>query len=228
MAHQGSRAVSFPTAVVDLRPVAAGYDNALAWLAKYRWLKPLGIPVARWTRRLVVHVQRIHRQTFGERTPNEHELVCLWVRNGGNEDSDGVRFQTRWNADSALLNVKTAEGLWFGARAGDPGQNLDRTSADVSLPAGGASEFVGQYVALAVKYKDDEHAYIVTPENHQHYQNQGHTWRAPSDAIAPGLHVVDVAFRSHEGGASLLRLTVMNPGRGAELVVQIQAGQMAP
>ena len=120
-AHVRRHQVTFPTAVVDLRPAAARFDNALAWLARFRVLKTMSVPVARWTRRLVVHVHQIHRQTFAAGTADQHELICLCVSNGGKDDAQGVRFQTRWNAESSLYNVKTSEGLWIGARGDELG-----------------------------------------------------------------------------------------------------------
>lgn len=218
--------VTFPMAVVDLRPAAAGFDNALAWLARFRGLKAMSIPVARWTRRLVVHLHEIHRETFEAGTSNEHELLCLRVTNGGPEDASGVRFQTRWNADSELFNVKTAGGLWMGARAHELGQAGSLASEETCLVGGGSSHFVGQFAGLAVKYFDDEHAYVITPDNYQQFGSPQQSWRWPASAIAPGLHLVDVAFRSREGGGAIVRLNVMNPGRGANLGVQVAVGQL--
>ena len=220
--------VTFPMAVVDLRPATAGFDNALAWLARFRGLKAIGLPVARWTHRLVLHLHPVHRETFAAGTSDEHELLCLRVSNGGTEDALGVRFQTRWNAESELFNVTTAEGLWMGARANELGQDGSFASEETSLVGGGSPHFVGQFVGLAVKYFDDEHAYVVTPENYRQFRSQPRTWRWPSGAIAPGLHLVDVAFRSHGGGAAIIRLKVMNPGRGANLGAQLAVGQLVP
>ena len=187
MAQRNGRAiprpeVTFPMAVVDLRPAAAGFDNALAWLARFRGLKAMSIPVARWTRRLVVHLHQIHRETFEAGTSNEHELLCLRVTNGGTGDASGVRFQTRWNADSELFNVKTVGGLWMGARAHELGQAGCLASEDTCLVGGGSSHFVGQFAGLVVKYFDDEHAYVITPDNYQQFGSPQRSWRWPAGA----------------------------------------------
>ena len=212
----------FPTAVVDLRGAVAGFDNTLAWLARTRGLKAVGAPLARWSRRVVVHVHQIHSQTFDPDTPHEHQMLRLWVSNGTPEDAHGVRFQTRWHDVSPLLNVRTEDGLWLGGGDHTHGQEQGGASQEVDLQARGYM----QYVGLAVKYLDDHHAYMVTPENHRRLLNERTTWRWPSQAIAPGLHMVDIAFRSREGGSALLRLKIMNPGRGANLSAHLTTGQL--
>ena len=88
-----------------------------------------------------------------------------------------MRFQTRWNAESELLNVTTAEGLWMGIRANEPRQDGSFASEETSLVGGGSPHFVGQFVGLAVKKFDDEHAYVVTPENYRQFRSQPWTWR---------------------------------------------------
>ena len=216
------RDVSFPTAVVDLRRPVAGFDNALAWLSRVKGLRALGVPIARWSRRLIVHVHQIHSQTFDPDTVREHQMLRLWVSNGGPEDASGVRFQTRWNSESPLLNVRTEEGLWLGGGDRTARQGPPLVSTEADLPARGYMQFGG----LAVKYFDDHHAYLVTPDNHRRLANERTTWRWPSQAIAPGLHRVDVALRAREGTAALLRLTIMNPGRGANLSAHLTVGQL--
>lgn len=216
------RDVTFPTAVVDLRPVVAGFDNALAWLARAKGLKALGAPIARWTRRLVVHVHQIHSQAFAPDTIDEYQMLRLWVSNGTPEDAHAVRFQMRWHSESPLFNVRTEEGLWLGGGDRAHGQEQSRVSEETDLLARGYMQHAG----LVVKYLDDHHAYLVTPENYHRLANERTTWRWPSQAIAPGLHRVDVAFRSREGGGALLRLKIMNPGRGANLSAHLTAGQL--
>ncbi len=233
MAHDNGRVirrpeVTFPMAVVDLRPAAAGFDSALAWLTRFRGLRAMGIPIARWTRRLVIHVHQIRRETFAAGTADEHELLCLRVSNGGTEDAQGVRFQTRWNADSELFNITTSEGLWMGARADELGQPGSLASEDTCLVGGGSPQFVGQHLGLVVKYFDDEHAYVVTPQNYHQFRSSQRTWRWPSGAIAPGLHLVDIAFRSRDGGGAIIRLKVMNPGQRANLGAHVSVGQLIP
>ncbi len=216
------RDVTLPTTVIDLRPAVAGFDNALAWLARVRGLRTLSAPIARWSRRLVVHVHQIHSQTFAPDTIDEHQMLRLWVSNGTPQDAHDVRFHTRWHSESPLFNARTEEGLWLGGGNRTHGQEQGRVSAETDLLARGYM----QYVGLVVKYLDDHHAYLVTPENHRRFANERTSWRWPSQEIAPGLHRVDVAFRSREGGAALLRLTIMNPGRGANLSAQLTAGQL--
>ena len=238
MAHDGSTAmppvstrvrgtpkrrdVSFPTAVVDLRAPVAGFDNALAWSSRVKGLRALGAPIARWSRRLVVHVHQVHSQTFEPDTVREHQMLRLWVSNGGREDASCVRFQTRWHSESPLFNVRTEEGLWLGGGDHSPGQGPPRVSTETDLIACGTM----QYGGLVVKYLDDHHAYLVTPDNHRRLAQDRTTWRWPSQAIAPGLHRVDVALRAREGTAALLRLTIMNPGRGANLSPHLTVGQL--
>ena len=69
-----------------------------------------------------------------------------------------------------------------------------------------------QYLGLAVKYFDDEHAYVVTPDSYRRFVDDGLTWRWPSTALAPGLHFVDVAFRASNGG-SASPTTSVDPAR---------------
>ncbi len=221
-----NREVTFPTAVVDLRPVAAGFDNALAWLARVKVLRPIGAPVARWTRRLIIHVHQVHRQVFAEQTSNEYTVWSLWLSNGGDNDAPDLRFQTRWNTDSTLFNVKTEAGLWLGAGAWDTSQRQDTLCEATDLNSHGRMRYAG----LAVKYTDDDHAYddhayIVSSET-LHRFTENTTWRWPSQAIGPGLHFVDIAFRSGDGGAAIIRLKVMNPGRNAPLKVHLSTGQL--
>ena len=216
------RDVTFPTALVDLRPVVAGYDHLLAWLARVRGLRVLSAPIARWTRRLVVHVHQIHSETFAPDSVDEYQMLRLWVTNGTADDAHDVRVRLRWHNESPLFNARTEEGLWIGGGDRVRAQGQERVSGEMDLLASGYM----QYVGLAVKYLDDHHAYLVTPENHRRVTNERTTWRRPSQAIGPGLHRVDVAFRSREGGAALLRLHIMNPGRGANLSSHLTAGQL--
>ena len=133
-----------------------------------------------------------------------------------------MRFQTRWHSESPLFNVRTEEGLWLGGGDRSPGQGPPRVSTETDLIACGTM----QYGGLVVKYLDDHHAYLVTPDNHRRLAQDRTTWRWPSQAIAPGLHRVDVALRAREGTAALLRLTIMNPGRGANLSPHLTVGQL--
>ena len=149
-------------------------------------------------------------------------MLQLWVSNGIAESARGVRFQTRWTADGSLLNVKTAPGLWMGGRANESGPSEDGVS-EVDCVGRGRM----QYVGLAVKYLDDHHAYIVTPDEHHRLTADQSTWRWPAGAIGPGLHFVDVAFRSRDGGSAIVRLRVMNPGRGARLKADLSLRQLA-
>ena len=216
------REVTFPTAEFDLRPLVAGFDNALAWLARVQGLKALGAPIARWTRRLVVHVHQIHSQTLAPDAIDEHQMLRLWVSNGTPEGAHAVRFQMRWHSESPLFNVRTEEGLWLGGGDRIQGWEQGRVSGETDLLERGYMQHAG----LVVKYLDDHHAYLVTPENHRRLLNERSTWRWPSQAIAPGLHRVDLAFRSREGRAALLRLKIMNPGRGANLSAHLTTGQL--
>ncbi len=83
-----------------------------------------------------------------------------------------------------------------------------------------------QYLGLAVKYFDDEHAYVVTPDSYRRFVDDGLTWRWPSTALAPGLHFVDVAFRASNGGSALIRLNILNLGRGGPLRADVSIGQL--
>ena len=83
-----------------------------------------------------------------------------------------------------------------------------------------------RYVGLAVKYLDDHHAYVFSPETYARFKYEKASWRWPCQAIAPGLHFVDVAFRSRAGGRAIIRLKVMNPGRGNRLSAYLSAGQL--
>ena len=148
-------------------------------------------------------------------------MWSLWVSNGGTEGARDVQFQTRWSTDSHLFNVRTEEGLWLGARSRNAGQKQDRSSGAVDLPCRGSM----QYVGLVVKYLAEDHAYVVSPETHRWFTRET-TWRSPSQAIAPGLHFVDIAFRSREGNAAIIRLKVMNAGRDAALKVYLSTGQL--
>ena len=216
------RDVILPTTVIDLRPAVAGFDNALAWLARVRGLRTLSAPFARWSRRLVVHVHQIHSLTFAPDTIDEHQMLRLWVSNGTPRMPTMFDFIRAGTASrlSSTRERRRVSGLVVGiARTV---KSRGRVSAETDLLARGYM----QYVGLVVKYLDDHHAYLVTPENHRRFANERTSWRWPSQAIAPGLHRVDVAFRSREGGDALLRLTIMNPGRGANLSAQLTAGQL--
>ena len=232
MAQRGTRSskrdVTFPTAVFNLQPVAAGFDNTLAWLTRMRGLRAIGAPVARWSGRLVMHVHEVHRQVYeAARTEDELEMFCLSLRNGGTQDATGVRFQTRWSADSPLFNVKTTEGQWFGVQAGTPGPAIRHAHDEATLLTRAATSALGGlYAGLVVKYLGDEHAYVISPDSHRHVVGEPQSWRSPSEAIAPGLHHVDVAFRSREGGAAIIRLAITNPGRHAGLGVKLAVGQL--
>ena len=138
------------------------------------------------------------------------------------ETARGVRFQTRWTADASLFNVKTEPGLWLDGRADESGPSEEGVSEVDCVDRGSM-----QYVGLAVKYLDDHHAYVVTPEGPHRQTSEQNTWRWPSAAVGPGLHFVDVAFRSRDGGSAIVRLTVMNPGRGARLKANLLLGQLA-
>ena len=215
------REMTFPTALVDFRLVAAGFDKALAWLSRFRVLNSLTTRVARWTRRLVVHVHQIRGQLFASQTTNEYTVWSVWVSNGGGEDAPDVRFQTRWTTDSDLLNVETDRGLWLGAETPPTGQTADASRETVDLNSQG----VMRYLGIAVKYTGDDHAYVVSPET-LHRFSEDTTWRWPSQAIGPGLHLVDIALRSADGAAALVRLKIMNPGRDAPLKVFLRTGQL--
>ena len=171
---------------------------------------------------MVVHVHEIHSQTFAQDTINEHQMLRLWVSNGTPDDAHAVRFQMRWQGESPLFNVRTEHGLWYGGGDRANGQDQGRVSGETDLLTRGYMQHVG----VVIKYLDDHHAYLVTPENQHRVLNERATWRWPSQAIAPGLHRVDVAFRSREGRAALLRLKIMNPGRGANLSAHLTAGQL--
>lgn len=215
--------VRFPLTIsVDLRPTVARFDSGLAVLSRWWGLRTLGRPLARWTRRLVIDVHKLHRHTMGPRTPEEHEILRLAVSNGLDIDATGVRFQTRWTSDSPLLQIKTEDGLWFGSAAGDMGHATSRMTPEADLLGRGHA----RHLALAVKYLDDHHAYLVTPRSYQRSATQHAAWRWPALAIAPGLHIVDIAFRGDAGGAALIRLKVLNPGRGGRLMVERIAGSL--
>ena len=82
------------------------------------------------------------------------------------------------------------------------------------------------YLGLAVKYPDDEHAYVVTGHGYREFAQQGLTWRCPPAALPPGLHRLDIALRAGRGGAALLRLSVLNLGRGGPLRAEVSSGQL--
>ena len=63
--------VTFPTALLDLGPVVGGFDACLAWLARVNCLRAMSDPLARWSRRLVIHVHEIHSQTLAPEGPQE-------------------------------------------------------------------------------------------------------------------------------------------------------------
>ena len=211
--------VTFPTAVVDFRPVAAGFDSGLAWLSRFTGLRILGHAVARWARRLVIHVNQIENHMLTPQPDDECEMLRLLVTNGRTDDTQGVRFQTRWTADSALFNVKTEEGLWVNLR---PHEQAHGAADEVDFDGRG----IGQSVGLAAKYLDDTHAYIVTPENYSRVTHGQTTWRWPAQALAPGRYFVDVSFGSLDGRGAIIRLTVDNPGRGGRLKTDLSVGQL--
>jgi len=70
-----------------------------------------------------------------------------------------------------------------------------------------------------------DHAYVVSPDT-LHRFAEDTTWRWPSEAIAPGLHWVDIALRAGNGAAALIRLKIMNPGRDATLKVFLRTRQL--
>ena len=110
---------------------------------------------------------------------------------------------------------------------------IDPAFAQVHNKIAGIYYAKGDYAAAKLAWKaamehapDDHHAYLVTPEHYRRLLNERTTWRWPSRAIVPSLHRVDVAFRSRDGGAALLRLKIMNPGRGANFGGHLTAGQL--
>ena len=62
-------------ATVNLRPVVTKLDNALAWCARVRGLRRISTPLARWTRRVICHIHKIHSQTFTPPDSDEYEMV---------------------------------------------------------------------------------------------------------------------------------------------------------
>ena len=211
--------VTFPTAVLDFRPVAAGFDSGLGWLSRFTGLRILGHAVARWTGRLVIHVNQIDNHTLIPQPDDKCEMLRLLVTNGRTDDTQGVRFQTQWTADSALFNVKTEEGLWVNLRSQEQAHGAAK---EVDFDGRG----IGLHVGLATKYLDDTHAYIVTPEGHSRVTQGLTTWRWPAQALAPGRYFVDVSFRSRDGRGAIIRLTVDNPGRGGRLMTNLSVGQL--
>jgi hypothetical protein len=78
-------------ATVNLRPAVTKLDNALAWCARVRGLRRMSTPLARWTRRVICHIRKIHSQTFTPPDSDEYEMVQLWVSNGAVEDACAVQ-----------------------------------------------------------------------------------------------------------------------------------------
>lgn len=220
------RAVRFPTATVDFRPAVARLDSALAWLARSRAIGNLSTPLARWSRRGVFHIHRIDTQAFTPPAGDPYDMLQLWVSNASLEDADSVRCQTRWTTDSPLLNIKTELGLWLRISPFEQTQRLAGIAGEVDLPArSGMGRNGMQYLGLAAKYHDDEHAYIVTADSYQQFV-EGGLWRHPSAALPPGVHHVDIAFQTSGGKAALIRLNVLNLGRGGPVTADLSIGQL--
>ncbi len=100
-------------------------------------------------------------------------------------------------------------------------------AGEVDLPTtSGAGREGMQYLGLAVKYPDDEHAYVVTHDSYRTFVQEDGTWRCPSAALAPGRHELDIAFRGADGRGALVRLRVLNLGRGGPLRTEVIAGQL--
>lgn len=108
-------------------------------------------------------------------------MLRLWVSNGIPNDAHAVRFQTRWQGESPLFNVRTEHGLWHGGGDRTNGQEEGRVSGETDLLARGYMQHVG----VVIKYLDDHHACLVTPENHRRVLNERTSWRWPSQAIPP-------------------------------------------
>lgn len=217
----------FPTVTLDLGRTMAGIDNALAWMSRVWGLRRLSTSFARWGRRIVVHLHTLRAQKFAPPGDAPYEMLQLWMSNGAGEDVEAVRCLARWTSDSALLTVQTNQGLWLRISPYEETQRLGEVVGEVDLPAvSGAHREGMQYLGLAIKYPDDEHAYVVTGDSYRSFVQENRTWRCPSTALAPGRHFVDIAFRAAGGGAALVRLEVLNLGRGGPLKAAVLSGQL--
>lgn len=223
----GRRAAGFPTATIDLRRPVAGVDNSLAWMSRRWGLRRLSGPFARWGRRIVLHLHTLQNQPFSLPGGESYEMLQLWMSNGGSEDIEAVQCQTRWTSDSALVNIKTDEGLWLRLNPFERVQHLGEVMYEVDFPAvSGAKREGMQYLGLAVKYRDDEHAYLVTADSYRGFGYGGQTWRHPGAALTPGRHFVDIALRAADNRAALIRLQILNLGCGGPLRAEVVAGQL--
>lgn len=130
----------------------------------------MSTPLARWSRRVVFHIHAIQTKTFIPRDGDRYEMLQLWVSNGATEDAEVVRCHTQWTTDSPLLNVKTDPGLWLQISPFEDTQHLGGVAGDVDLPARCGMGRVGMaYLRLAVKYAEDEYAYVVTPQSYRRF-----------------------------------------------------------
>jgi len=203
--------------------LASTINGVLGLLARVNRLRHVTIPLASVFRQLVFEVQELRVARFAPGTPHEYRMLQVWIRNALPVDARGVRFQTRWVLESSLLNVRTEHGLWLQVLNPDMANFSLGATTEIDLMSNGAPQHVG----VAVKYDDDEEAYIVTPVGHHRLRFETRTWKHIPAALRPGVYNVDLLFLARGGKKTSIRLKVTNSGRGGGLGYELLSGHLA-
>lgn len=202
--------------------LAARLNIVLSLMAHAKRLRFVSAPFATILGQLVIGIQEPRVATFAPGSPDEYDMLQLWVQNELSTDAPAVRVETRWTAESSLLDVQTQPGLWMHVKNSDMANFSLGASEDVNLLSNGAPQHVG----VAVKYRNDSDAYIVTPVGFHRLLHEIGTWRLESRRISLGAYTVDLTFRANGGKRTRIQLKVTNPGVGSSLQCEILSGHL--
>jgi hypothetical protein len=203
--------------------LATRINTVLSLLARVRGGQLASRGLAGLLRRVVLEVQEIRSSAFAPGSPGEYQMIQVWVRNALPIEIQGVIFDSRWTLDNSLLDVRTEPGVWMGVLQPDMANFSLGTHAEVDLPSNGAVQHAG----LAVKYRQDADAYIVTPVGHHRLRHETGNWRTPQKALPPGTYNVAMRFRARGGKRAEIALRVTNPGAGHDLMCELLSGHFS-